>query len=68
MVSIGPDGEPKTVLQAPQAPQATLQAENRFFGAKYLYEGDRLVIATTRLSGSGSAGGDGKLLLVLGKG
>ncbi|PSJ26158.1 hypothetical protein B7P34_24295 [Streptosporangium nondiastaticum] len=65
VVSIGPDGEPKTVLQAPQA---TLQAENRFFGAKYLYEGDRLVIATTRLSGSSSEGGEEKMLLVLGKG
>ncbi|CAM5383562.1 outer membrane protein assembly factor BamB family protein [Streptomyces abikoensis] len=66
VVSIGPDGEPKTVLQAPQA---TMHAENLFFGAKYLYEGDRLVIATTRLSGSSSGGSDGnKLLLVFGKG
>ncbi|MFH8790567.1 PQQ-binding-like beta-propeller repeat protein [Streptomyces roseoverticillatus] len=65
VVSVGPDGEPKPVLQAPQA---TLQAESRFFRAKYLYEGDRLVIAATRLSDSGPEGGDDKLLLVLGKG
>ncbi|MFF7727644.1 PQQ-binding-like beta-propeller repeat protein [Streptomyces sp. NPDC008001] len=66
LVSIGPDGEPKVVLQAPQA---TMHAENLFFSAKYLYEGDHLVIATTRLSSSSSEGSDAnKLLLAFGKG
>ncbi|MGK5732327.1 outer membrane protein assembly factor BamB family protein, partial [Streptomyces sp. URMC 124] len=39
VVSIGPDGDPKVVLQAPKA---TMNAENMFFSARYLYEGDRL--------------------------
>ncbi|MEU5430121.1 PQQ-binding-like beta-propeller repeat protein [Streptomyces olivoreticuli] len=63
VVSVGSDGDPKVLLQIPAS---MTSAENYFFSARYVYEGDRFYIASTRLSSSKS-GGDNRMLLAFGK-
>lgn len=51
VVSIGAKGgKPKTVLQNPEA---TMDAENGFYSAQYVYENGNFYIASDRLTGTG---------------
>ncbi|MCC3771667.1 PQQ-binding-like beta-propeller repeat protein, partial [Streptomyces sp. UNOC14_S4] len=64
VVSVGADGDPKVLLQIPDAMKS---AESYFFGARYLYDSDRFYIASTRLSTGKSEDGN-RMLVAFGKG
>ncbi|MFC5725001.1 PQQ-binding-like beta-propeller repeat protein [Streptomyces gamaensis] len=64
VVSVGPDGTPKVLLQAPQSTRST---ESAFYSARYAYEGGRFFIASNRLTGTSNGDGGEKLLLAYGK-